>query len=100
MEKTLAQSFSDLYQRVNADGKMDSFFNRPEAFGVASNDFAAAMLMLEKLASRLPGPVAEQVNGAIAVCRQAVDENVEPLPDERLEWDLILHLLAALRAMA
>lgn len=100
MEKTLAQSFSELYQLVNADGKMDSFFNRPEAFGVASNDFAAAMLMLERLASRLPAQAAEQVKGALAVCRQAVNENVEPLPDDRLEWDLILHLLAALRAMA
>jgi len=98
VEKTLAQSFSDLYQKVNSDGKLDPFFHRPEAFGVASNDFAAVMLLLEKVAPQLPAPAAEQVRAAVSVCRQAVNENVPALTDDRMEWDLILHLLAALSA--
>lgn len=98
MEKSLAHSFSALYQKINADGTMDPFFHRPEVFGVGSNDFAAAMLILEKILPRLPASIAPQVEAAISVCRQALEENSSPLPDDRLEWDLILHLLAALAA--
>lgn len=96
MEKSLARSFSALYQQINADGTMDPFFHRPEVFGVGSNDFAAVMLILEKILPRLPAAIVPQVEAALSVCRQAVEENAAPLGDDRLEWDLILHLLAAL----
>ena len=75
---------------------MDPFFHRPEVFGVGSNDFAAVMLILEKTVPGLSAPVAAQAQAALSVCRQALEENVNPLADDRLEWDLILHLLAAL----
>lgn len=98
MEKSLALSFSALYKKVNTDGTMDPFFHRPEVFGVGSNDFAAVMLILEKILPGLPASIAAQVEAAASVCRQALEENVTPLSDDRLEWDLILHLVAALVA--
>jgi len=98
VDTSLAQDFVALYQKVNADGTLDDFFHRPEVFGISSNDFAAVMLMLEKLAAGLPAAASEQARAAAAVCRQAVETDVEALPDKRPEWALIRGLVAALAA--
>jgi hypothetical protein len=100
VDTSVAREFVALYQKVNADGTMDGFFHRPEVFGISSNDFAAVMLMLEKLAAGLPAAAAPQVREAVTVCRRAVDTDVDALSDKRPEWALIRALVAALAACA
>jgi hypothetical protein len=96
VDASVADEFVALYQKVNTDGTLDDFFHQPQVFGISSNDFAAVMLMLDKLADGLPDSVAAQVRAASAVCRQAVETDVEALSDRRPEWALIRALVAAL----
>jgi hypothetical protein len=96
----LAQEFVALYQKVNADGTLDDFFHQPQMFGVSSNDFAAVMLMLEKLAPSLPAGASDAARAAADVCRRAVDTDVEALSEARPEWALIRALVAALAECA
>ncbi len=100
MNKNLAQDFASLYGKINADGKLDPFFQSPEVFGYASNDFAAVMLMLKKMARGLPSPAAGRAVEALNLCQKQVDKDTGPLADDRPEWDLIHKLLAALAACA
>ncbi|MFH1060734.1 MAG: hypothetical protein V1797_18900 [Pseudomonadota bacterium] len=100
MDKNLAQDFASLYSKINADGKLDQFFQNPEAFGYSSNDFAAVMLMLKKLAKSLPSPAAARAVEALNFCEKQVDADTGPLAEDRPEWALIYKLLAALTACA
>ena len=100
MDKNLAQDFSRLYAKINAEGKLDAFFQSPEAFGYASNDFAAVMLMLGKLAKDLPSAAAQRAKSAQTLCQKLVDRDMGPLDDERPEWALIYELVATLAACA
>lgn len=100
MDKNLAQDFASLYGKVNVDGKLDPFFQNPEVFGYASNDFAAVMLMLNKMARDLPTPAAQRAMEAVALCQKQVDADAAPLAADRPEWALIHKLLAALAACA
>jgi hypothetical protein len=100
VDKNQAQDFASLYGKVNADGNLDPFFQNPEVFGYASNDFAAVMLMLDKLAKGLPTAAARQAKEAQALCQKLVDQDMGPLAADRPEWALIHRLLAALAACA
>jgi hypothetical protein len=100
VDKNQAQDFASLYSRINADGNLDPFFNNPEAFGYSSNDFAAVMLMLDKLAKRLPTTAARQAKEAQALCQKMVEQDMGPLEADRPEWTLIYWLLASLAACA
>ncbi len=100
MDKNLAQDFARLYTKVNADGKLDKFFQDPEAFGYASNDFAALMLMLGQLSKGLPSAAAQRAKSAQALCQKLVEADTPPLAAERPEWALIYELLAGLAACA
>jgi len=96
VRKTIAEDFAALYKKINADGALDDFFHHPESFGKGSNDFAAVMLLLGKLSLRLPSAAAQRAKRAEALCRQAVDADIEPLDPHRPEWELIQLLMAAL----
>lgn len=98
MDKSLAQDFANLYSRLNTDGSLDGFFHNSEVFGYASNDFAAVMLMLGKLAKGLPTAAAQRAKSAQALCQRLVDDDIGPLDPQRPEWALIYELLAALAA--
>lgn len=96
VEKSIAEDFALLYKKVNSDGALDEFFHNPDNFGKGSNDFAAMMLMLGKLAYRLPTAAAQRAKAAQHLCEKAVDQDITPLGKERPEWALIQLLLAAL----
>lgn len=96
VDKNLAEDFALLFKKVDSDGSLDDFFHNPSNFGKGSNDYAACMLMLGKLAKELPSASAQRVKQAQKLCDKAVEDDVEPPAKDRREWALIHLLMAAL----